>query len=104
MMRTLLWASRIFIFLFLFAFAVKNTNPVSVHFFLDAAWQAPLVIVALVFFAAGALLGVLSLLGTIFGLRREMAKLRRELKQVPSGCVHQSGDTLLLRTVRLLND
>jgi uncharacterized integral membrane protein len=80
MMRAVLWASRIFIFLFLFAFALKNTDPVSVHFFFDAAWQAPLVIVVLVFFAGGALLGVLSLLGSIFGLRREAAKLRRDLK------------------------
>jgi putative membrane protein len=80
-MRALLWASRIFIFLFLFAFAIKNTDPVSVRFFFDAAWQAPLVIVVLAFFAGGAVLGALSLLGTIFGLRREATKLRRELKQ-----------------------
>jgi uncharacterized integral membrane protein len=81
MMRALLWASRIFIFLFLFGFAIKNTDPVSVRFFFDAAWQAPLVIVVLAFFAGGAVLGALSLLGTIFGLRREANKLRRELKQ-----------------------
>ena len=80
-MRALLWASRILIFLFLFGFAVKNTDPVSVHFFLDAIWQAPLVIVALAFFAGGAALGALSLLGTVFGLRREAARLRRELNR-----------------------
>ncbi len=80
-MRALLWASRIFIFLFLFAFAIKNTEPVSVRFFFDAAWQAPLVIVVLAFFAGGAVLGALSLLGTIFGLRREASRLRRELQQ-----------------------
>jgi uncharacterized integral membrane protein len=80
MMRALLWASRIFIFLFLFAFAIKNTDPVSVRFFFDAAWQAPLVIVVLAFFAGGAALGALSLLGTIFGLRREANRLRRELR------------------------
>lgn len=79
-MRALLWASRIFIFLFMFAFAIKNTDPVSVRFFFDAAWQAPLVIVVLAFFAGGAALGALSLLGTIFGLRREANRLRRELR------------------------
>lgn len=78
-MRTLVWIVRGFIFLFLFAFAVKNTDPVSLRFFLDTEWQAPLVIVLLVFFAVGAFLGALSLLGTVFGLRRELAKLRREL-------------------------
>lgn len=78
-MRTLVWLVRGFIFLFLFAFAIKNTDPVSVQFFLDTAWQAPLVIVVLAFFAGGAFFGAISLLGTIFGLRREVSSLRREL-------------------------
>jgi putative membrane protein len=81
-MRTLLWACRIFIFVFLLAFALKNMEPVSVFFFLDTAWQAPLIIVVLVFFAAGAVLGVLSLLGTVFGLRREVSRLKREAQQL----------------------
>jgi uncharacterized integral membrane protein len=79
MMRTLVWVVRGFIFLFLFAFAIKNTDPVSVRFFLDTAWQAPLVIVVLSFFTVGAFFGAISLLGTIFGLRREISTLRREL-------------------------
>ena len=77
-MRILLWACRIFIFLFLLAFAFKNTDPVSVRFVFDTAWQAPLIIVLLCFFTGGAALGVLSLLGTVFRLRRELASLRRE--------------------------
>ncbi len=77
-MRVLVWLIRGFIFLFLFAFAAKNTDPVSLRFFLDTAWQAPLVIVALAFFAIGALFGALSLLGSIFSLRREISRLRRE--------------------------
>jgi uncharacterized integral membrane protein len=80
-MRALLWASRIILFLLLFAFAIKNTEPVGVRFLLDTVWQAPLVIVLLVFFVAGATLAVLSLLGSVFGLRREVAKLKRELKE-----------------------
>ncbi|MEI7614286.1 MAG: lipopolysaccharide assembly protein LapA domain-containing protein [Betaproteobacteria bacterium] len=76
-MRVLLWSCRILIFLFLFAFAIKNTESVSVRFIFDSFWQAPLVIVLLAFFTGGALLGVLSLLGTVFGLRRELAKLKR---------------------------
>ena len=81
-MRTLLWACRIFIFVFLLAFALKNMEPVSVFFFLDTAWQAPLIIVVLVFFAAGAVLGVLSLLGTVFGLRRQVSRLKRDAQQL----------------------
>ena len=81
-MRVLLWGCRIFIFLFLLAFALKNSDPVSVRFFFDTAWQAPLVIIVLAFFAGGAALGVLSLLGTVFSLRREVSRLKREAKQL----------------------
>lgn len=80
-MRTLLWLTRFFIFLFLFAFALKNTDPVSIRFFFGSEWQAPMIIVVLAFFAGGALLGVLSLLGTVFGLRRETKRLERELNE-----------------------
>ena len=80
-MRVLLWGCRIFIFLFLLAFALKNSDPVSVRFFFDTVWQAPLVIIVLAFFAGGAALGALSLLGTVFGLRREVSRLKRDAKQ-----------------------
>jgi uncharacterized integral membrane protein len=79
-MRVILWCCRAFIFLFLFAFALKNTEPVSLYFFLDTSWQAPMIIVALVFFAIGAALGVLALCGAVFGLRREVARLKRDRK------------------------
>ncbi|MDR1935090.1 MAG: LapA family protein [Candidatus Accumulibacter sp.] len=79
-MRALLWCCRLLIFLFLLAFAVKNTDPVSIRFFFDSAWQAPLIIVVLAFFAAGMALGVLALCGTVFGLRREISRLIRGQK------------------------
>lgn len=81
-MRAVLWGCRIFIFLFLLAFALKNTEPVSVRFFFDAAWQAPLIIIVLAFFAGGAVLGLMALLGTVFGLRREISRLKREVALV----------------------
>ncbi len=77
-MRALLWGFRLLVFMFLLAFALKNTDPVSVRFFFDAAWQAPLIIIVLAFFAGGAALGALSLLGTVFSLRREVARLKRD--------------------------
>ena len=79
-MRVFLWGCRIFIFLFLLAFALKNTDPVSVRFFFDTAWQAPLIIIVLAFFVGGAAFAALSLLATVFGLRREVARLQRETK------------------------
>jgi putative membrane protein len=80
-MRALLWASRIVLFLFLFAFAIKNTDPVGVRFFLGHHLAGTSGDRLAGFFAAGAALAVLSLLGSVFGLRREVAKLKRELKE-----------------------
>ena len=89
-MRALLWASRVLLFLLLFAFAIKNTDLVSVRFFLGAVWHAPLVIVMLVFFVAGATLAVLAMLGTFFRLRRQLGELKVGLSEnranvVPGG-------------------
>jgi uncharacterized integral membrane protein len=80
-MKILAWAVRLVIFLFLFAFAVQNTESVSLRFLLGQVWQAPLVIVLLVFFAGGALVGALSQLALIFGQRREIARLKNELNK-----------------------
>lgn len=78
-MKALAWAVRLVIFLILFVFAVQNTAPVNLNLALGRVWQAPLVIVLLAFFAAGALAGVLSLLALVFRQRREIARLRNEL-------------------------
>lgn len=76
-MTALTWAVRLIIFSFLVVFAIQNTDPVNLHFFLDQVWQAPLVIVLLAFFAGGAILGVLSVLGIIYRQRREISRLKR---------------------------
>lgn len=86
-MQVVLWICRIFIFLFLLGFSLKNTQVTDVHFFLGTNWQAPLIIILLAFFTLGALLGVLTLLGKLFKLKREVSQLKRELhktKQNPS--------------------
>lgn len=77
-MRALIWTARILLFLLLFAFAVKNSEPVNLRFFFDQGWNAPLVIILLAFFAGGAAIGVLSLLGTVLRLRRELTQARRD--------------------------
>jgi uncharacterized integral membrane protein len=77
-MTALTWAVRLIIFSFLLVFALRNTQLTTLRFILDYAWEAPLVIVLLAFFAGGAILGVLSLVGVIFRQRREIARLKRE--------------------------
>lgn len=76
-MTFLTWAARLLIFAFLVFFAVQNTEPVTLTLAMSYQWQAPLVILLLIFFAAGAALGALSLLGTLFSQRREISRLKR---------------------------
>ena len=64
----------------LFLFALKNTDTVSLRLYFDQVWQAPLILVLLVFFVAGAAIGVLATLATVFRQRREIARLQRELR------------------------
>ena len=69
-MRVILWALRAFIFFTLFAFALNNEQLVVVHWFFGAQWRAPMVIVVLVAFAAGAALGVLAMVPSWWRHRR----------------------------------
>jgi putative membrane protein len=82
-MRAIAWTLRVILFLALFLFALKNTDAVTLRLYFDQVWQAPLVLVLLVFFAGGAALGVLATLATVFRQRREISRLRRELSGRP---------------------
>jgi putative membrane protein len=77
-MRIVTWAIRLVVFLLLAAFAAKNAEPVTLRFYFDLVLTAPLIVVLLGFFAAGALLGVLALLGALLRQRREISLLKRE--------------------------
>ena len=82
-MRVVTWAVRLLIFLLLVAFAAKNAEPVRLRFYFDLALEAPLVVALFAFFAAGALFGMLALLGTVLRQRREIAGLRRRVAPEP---------------------
>ena len=82
-MRIVTWALRLIVFLLLVAFAAKNAEPVTLRFYFDLALQTPLVLALFVFFAVGALFGVLALLGTLLRQRREIAALRRKVPAEP---------------------
>jgi uncharacterized integral membrane protein len=75
-MKWIMWFLRGVLFLFLFGFAVKNDQSVTLHFFFGAQWQLPLVFVILLFFAAGAVLGVTATLASLLRQRREIGRLR----------------------------
>jgi lipopolysaccharide assembly protein A len=64
----------IVLFVLFFGFALKNTQEVDLHLFLNYELRGPLVLMLLVFFVAGAVLGVLALTPTIVRYRRESAR------------------------------
>jgi len=69
-MRLLVWLLRGIVFFGLFAFALNNQQTVVVHWFFGIDWSAPLVIVVLIAFAVGTMLGVLAMLPAWWRLRR----------------------------------
>ena len=79
-MRIVTWVVWLTVFLLLLAFAAKNLEPISLNFYLDQSWRAPLVVVLLAFFAAGAAFGMVAMLGTLLRQRREISRLRREAR------------------------
>ena len=83
-LRTMAWLLRALLFVALLLFALKNTDPVTLRFYLDQTWQAPLVLVLVAFFALGAVLGVLACLARLFAQRREIHALKKALRVSPA--------------------
>ena len=84
-MKYLLWFFRLLVFAVLMGFALRNTDPVTVRFYLGAEWEAPLAFVLLAAFVLGAVAGVLASFGVVFRRRREIAALRKQLRAANSG-------------------
>jgi uncharacterized integral membrane protein len=82
-MRFLSWAFRILAFVLLLGFALKNSDPVTVRFYLGAQWEASLALVVLVFFVVGAAAGVTACFAYIYRQRRDILQLRKELRTKP---------------------
>jgi uncharacterized integral membrane protein len=82
-MRYLSWVLRILVFVFLFGFALKNSDPVTVRFYLGARWEASLALVILVFFGLGVAGGAAACLSYVYRQRREILQLRTELRSRP---------------------
>jgi len=79
LVRLITWVLRILLFLVIVSFAVGNQDPVTVRYFMDHAWEAPLVLVLFLAFAAGAALGLLALVPAMLRQRRRVARLSREV-------------------------
>lgn len=82
-MRLLVWLLRAFLFFALFAFALNNRQLATVHWFFGQDWQAPLVIVVLVAFAAGCAVGVLAMVPAWWRHRRQARRQEAEAPDAP---------------------
>ena len=82
-MRVIAWLIRIVVFLLLLGFALENTEPVIINFYLGYFLEAPLVAALLGVLLIGCLIGVLLMLPTVLRLRREAARLRKEVAHRP---------------------
>jgi uncharacterized integral membrane protein len=79
-MRVFTWLIRLVLFVVMLGFALSNTESVSLHFFgiPEFTWRAPLVLFLLIFFGAGALIGVASAIPALYRQRRQIGQLRKE--------------------------
>jgi lipopolysaccharide assembly protein A len=84
-MSYLLWLLKFALFVLILSFAVKNTDLVTVSYYLGYQWQAPLVLVLLVFFCAGVAVGIAAGLSLLFRQRREIAALKRTQQESQPG-------------------
>jgi lipopolysaccharide assembly protein A len=76
-MRYLYWIVLTPLFFLLVAFALRNSDPITVRFFLGREWQAPLALVLLVFFCAGVLLALTAVIPAFYRQRRQLARERK---------------------------
>jgi putative membrane protein len=79
-MRLLSWLFRLGLFLVMMGFALSNTDTATLRFFgiPEFEWRAPLVLFLLLFFAAGALIGVIATMPLVLRQRRSIGRLRRD--------------------------
>ncbi len=66
-------------FLGLLLLAIKNAEPVPLRFYFGLEWNLPLILVLLLVFAIGAVLGLLACLPAIVRQRREIARLAQQM-------------------------
>jgi uncharacterized integral membrane protein len=72
------------VFLFLLFLALSNTEPVRLRLLTIAEYESPLAFVVFVAFAAGVAAGLLAGALRAARLRRQLGRLRREVRAAPA--------------------
>jgi uncharacterized integral membrane protein len=83
-MRYLYVASGLLLFLAVMGFSLKNSQPVTMHYYLGMNWSAPMVLVLLIVFCAGALAGIIACLSLLITQRRNLRAMQQELQSLQS--------------------
>ena len=84
-MKYFWWLLRAAIFFALFAFALNNQHEVTVHFFFGTQWRASLVLVVLVAFTLGLVVGVLGMVPRWWRQRRAARAADRQAPAATAG-------------------
>ena len=77
------WTVGIVVFAALLLLSLQNSDLVTVHFYQWFAWQAPLIILLLIAFAAGVAAGLFAGLLRVARLKRQLRRLRSEQRGGP---------------------
>ncbi|HZI83622.1 MAG TPA: LapA family protein [Casimicrobiaceae bacterium] len=85
-MALLRWIVGAILFVALLFLSLQNSELVTVRFYHWLSWQAPLIFLLLIAFAAGVGAGLLAGVARATRLKRQLARLRKELRRsgVPS--------------------
>jgi uncharacterized integral membrane protein len=77
-MSVLRWIFIAIVFIALLFISLQNADPVTLRVFTFYTWEAPLVFVVLIAFAAGVALGLLAAAIKVARLKRQVSRMRRE--------------------------
>ena len=80
-MPFLRWLVGGFLFVALLFLSLQNSDLATVRFYHWFSWQAPLIFLLLTAFAAGVAAGLLAGLARTARLKRQLARLRKELRR-----------------------
>ncbi|MGA8515658.1 MAG: lipopolysaccharide assembly protein LapA domain-containing protein [Burkholderiaceae bacterium] len=80
------WILKAAIFFTLFAFALNNQHVVDAHFFFGNLWKTPLIVLVLIAFTLGVVVGVLGMVPRWWRQRGTVRKLKaREMTNAVDG-------------------
>lgn len=84
-MRAIYSTLTVLLFLATLGFAIKNSQEVTLQYYLGLSWHAPLSLMLLVTLCIGAMLGLVASLSLVVRERRRRIKIEKELRALQSG-------------------